>query len=113
MAGRGRRRPEEAGGGRNLAGGEFGEADGQEDGGEGPGKADETDEDDEDDEDGEDGEDGDNCAEEGKGDFDHEDAAFGGPEDFGVDAEKGFTGMGDDFIDVSRMLIPGGLQLLP
>ena len=59
MAGRGRRRPEEAGGGRNLAGGEFGEADGQEDGGEGPGKADETDEDDEDDEDGEDGEDGD------------------------------------------------------
>ena len=48
MAGRGWRRSEEAGGGRNLAGGEFGEADGQEDGGEGPGKADETDEDDED-----------------------------------------------------------------
>ena len=37
----GRERLEEAGGGRNLARGEFGEADGQEDGGEGPGKADE------------------------------------------------------------------------
>ena len=37
----GRESLEEVGGGRNLAGGEFGEPDGQEDGGEGPGKADE------------------------------------------------------------------------
>ena len=37
----GRESLEEVGGGRNLAGGEFGEPDGQEDGGEWPGKADE------------------------------------------------------------------------